>query len=505
MQLAARLANEPAPAAWQWLRRLAGAGGVVCLIATGLNLALLARNWDTRTPGGFTSGPVEIVTAIAYAGIAGVGIAMVGRRPEHRAGWVFLLSGVILGMAAFASEYATYGVLTEPGSLPGVPVVAWAGAWGWWLGAGVGLTFGLMLYPTGSLPSPRWKLAAVAATVNLVVLTLLHALAPGPLDGEYSVVDNPFGAGSLSTLATLRDLAWVLVTLNGAVAIAALFRRASAAGPEERLQLYWLMVPAAAAAVAAPLWGIGSADGRLTSGLYAAVLVAVFGAPLVVASAMGRAARLRKSVQRLVLAREDERGRIRRDLHDGLGPTLAGMALQLDVARSLVRDDPATAEEVLQKLGGHVNGAIADVRRLVDDLRPPVLDDLGLLSAIREATSYLSRRNPSGGFDITVRTTGNLGRLPPATEITAFRIVMEAVTNAARHAEASHCVVHLALDGVLDVQVEDDGRGLAPDHLPGAGLCSMRDRAAEIGGTCAVEARAGGGTVVRASLPVVPS
>ena len=101
-----------------------------------------------------------------------------------------------------------------------------------------------------------------------------------------------------------------------------------------------------------------------------------------------------------------------------------------------------------------------------------------------------------------VETAGNVDALPPATEVTAFRIVMEAVTNASRHGNASRCVVHLALDKALEVRVEDDGTGWPPDHVPGVGLRSMQERAAELGGTCAVEPRPGGGTVVLARLPV---
>ena len=92
--------------------------------------------------------------------------------------------------------------------------------------------------------------------------------------------------------------------------------------------------------------------------------------------------------------------------------------------------------------------------------------------------------------------------LPPATEVTAFRIVMEAVTNVSRHGNASRCVVHLALNEALEVRVEDDGTGVSPDHVPGVGLRSMQERAAELGGTCAIEPRPGGGTVVLATLPI---
>ena len=114
------------------------------------------------------------------------------------------------------------------------------------------------------------------------------------------------------------------------------------------------------------------------------------------ASSLAHAATLRRSVDRLVLAREEERRRIRRDLHDGLGPTLAGVALQLDVAKGIVRQDPEAAEAILEGLVGRAKEAIRDIRRLVDDLRPPVLDQLGLVSAIREGTSYLNRRNGDG-------------------------------------------------------------------------------------------------------------
>ena len=478
-------------------------GLALALAFTAANLILLARNRSTPGGGGLSSTPVEFCTGVAYAALAGMGTALIARRFENRVGWVFLVSGLALAFAGFASEYATYGVLTDPGSLPAVPVVTWVGAWGWWAGAGLGLTFGLLLYPDGTLPTPRWRLPAKVAALNLAVLVALHALAPGPLDGEYSPVVNPLGIPGASFLRPLRDAAWLLVSANSLLAAAALFTRARRASVERRQQLLWLVAPAAGAAVAAAVWGITAhGDGGSTSPVEVLVLLVVAGIPLVVASALARAAALRRSVERLVLAREEERRRIRRDLHDGLGPTLAGVALQLDVARNLVGQKPDEAEALLVGLTGQVKDAIGDIRRLVDDLRPPVLDQLGLVSAIREGTTYLGRRHGDDGLAVSIETVGNLGLLPPATEVTAFRIVMEAVTNASRHGQASSCVVHLSVDGALEVRVEDDGCGLGGDYVPGVGLTSMCERAAELGGTCSVEPRPGGGTVVRAHLPI---
>ncbi len=469
---------------------------------TALNLWLLALNAGTSGAAGLASTPFELVTAIAYVCIVVIGIAVLRRRRDNLVGWVFLVAGVVLAFAAYASEYATYGVLTDPGSLPATAIVAWAGAWSWWAAACFGLTFGLMLFPDGSLPSPRWRWAACAAVANLLVLAALHALTPGPLDGEYSMVVNPLGIGAASFLPSLRDLSWVLVSANALVAAAALVVRSKAATEERRSQLLWLVVPAVSAAVVAPVWVLTSGDGGGSSpAVKAMVLLVVFGTPLAVASSLAHAATLRRSVERLVLAREEERRRIRRDLHDGLGPTLAGVALQLDVAKGIVRQDPDAAEAILEGLAARAKEAIRDIRRLVDDLRPPVLDQLGLVSAIREGTSYLNRRGDDD-LAVVVETAGNVDALPPATEVTAFRIVMEAVTNASRHGNASRCVVRLALDEALEVRVEDDGAGLAPDHVPGVGLKSMQERAAELGGTCAVEPRPGGGTVVLARLPV---
>lgn len=180
--------------------------------------------------------------------------------------------------------------------------------------------------------------------------------------------------------------------------------------------------------------------------------------------------RLARSLERLVLAREDERRRIRRDLHDGLGPTLAGVALQLDVARNLVHEDPAAAERLIDSLLRQVKSGVADVRRLVDDLRPSALDQLGLVRAIKEGAEHLSGRDEKGGFAVTVEAAGDMSVVSPATEVTAFRIVMEALTNASRHANARFCAVRLVVDGALKLRVEDDGGGLTPGYLPGVGL-----------------------------------
>ncbi len=152
-------AQPPNPSA-ERRRSLARAGFGLCVLMTGGNLLLMAYNWRTQGSAGLGNS-LEVASAIAYASLAAVGSAMILRRPHNLVGWVFLVSGTLLAGSALASEYRTYGVLTDPGALPAVRWVTWAGAWGWWAGASFGVTFGLMLYPDGVLPSPRWRVVAV--------------------------------------------------------------------------------------------------------------------------------------------------------------------------------------------------------------------------------------------------------------------------------------------------------------------------------------------------------
>jgi signal transduction histidine kinase len=219
----------------------------------------------------------------------------------------------------------------------------------------------------------------------------------------------------------------------------------------------------------------------------------------VAAHAVALTLALQRSRERIVTAREEERRRLRRDLHDGLGPALAGVALQLDAAATLVERDPTAVDEQLVRLRDQTQDVIADIRRLVYELRPPALDELGLLGALREQAARLD-----GGLHVTVDGPDRLPELPAAVEVAAYRIGLEALTNVVRHANARACTVRLAANGTgaLDLEIADDGNGLDPDRRAGVGLGSMRERAAELGGTCTIEPRREGGTLVRAQLPL---
>lgn len=204
---------------------------------------------------------------------------------------------------------------------------------------------------------------------------------------------------------------------------------------------------------------------------------------------------LQDSRERLVAAREEERRRIRRDLHDGLGPALSGVVFQLESARLLVDQDPETAKTQVAATSQLVQEVVADVRRLVHDLRPPALDDLGLVGALRQQAQRLEPP-PSVVAD-------DLGALPAAVEVAAFRIASEAMTNVARHAAATSCTVRLTVaDEALVVAVSDDGVGIPADAQAGIGLLSLRERAAELGGTSEITCPPSGGTTVRTRLPL---
>jgi signal transduction histidine kinase len=220
----------------------------------------------------------------------------------------------------------------------------------------------------------------------------------------------------------------------------------------------------------------------------------------VAAHAVQLTADLQRSRERLVTAREEERRRLRRDLHDGLGPQLATQTLKLEAARDLVPVDPGRAVELLSGLIDDSQSAIADIRQLVYALRPPALDELGLISALREQIAHYASDRLSTTLDAPER----LPSLPAAVEVAAYRIVQEALTNVLKHARANACSIRLALVGkgphrTLGLEVQDDGVGLPAQHRTGIGLSSMRERAEELGGAFMIES--GRGTRVSAYLP----
>jgi signal transduction histidine kinase len=205
---------------------------------------------------------------------------------------------------------------------------------------------------------------------------------------------------------------------------------------------------------------------------------------------------LQSARERLVLAREEERRRLRRDLHDGLAPTLAAAGLTAATARDLVRLDPTTAEEVLDKLQHNLRTAVADIRTLVDELRPPALQ-LGLMTAIKERAAELGQL-----VDVRVDGPDSLPPLPAAIEVAAYRICQEALMNVFKHADARHVHVRVRASDLLTLDIQDDGVGLATRSTTGIGLGSMRERAREVGGRCTICVPDGGGARVSVCFPL---
>jgi signal transduction histidine kinase len=224
----------------------------------------------------------------------------------------------------------------------------------------------------------------------------------------------------------------------------------------------------------------------------------------IAAHAIRLTAELQRSRERLVLAREEERRRLRNDLHDGVAPTLATLALAASNVVDAIPTNPSAAVALARELEQEIRNTVGDVRRIVYGLRPPALDELGLVAAIRESVRPYTRQRPSERerLRVQVEAPDDLPSLPAAVEVAAYRITQEAVQNAVKHAQARVCTVRLALTDMLLVEIVDDGIGLSPEHTAGVGLQSMRERAAELGGQCVVEVLAGGGTRVRAWIPV---
>lgn len=652
--------------------------GVVVMVAAGL--AFEPRLSELGAPSF-----VERYNVLRAAGAVGFGLSgafVVAIRPTNRVGWLLSAVGVALSVSLLASNYGLAGIHDPAGSLPGERWAMWVSEWMWAPAHSVVATLLLLVFPTGQLPSARWRPVAVAAVLTAVLNTIGWASLPpadvvggSDVEGLYPPGYRPPVPSSLVVAEFALSTALLLGVLTMLASLGSLAQRYRRAAGVEREQLKWVLVGAlalvalavgaffapvpvgplvagiamvplpAAMAVAVVyhrLWDIDVVLSRsLVFGTLTAAVVAVYGvtvavvgrllgattgAPLVatalvavgihpahrrvrrlvnrlvygdrddpsaalrhlgtrlgesghfgevladvardigerlrvpyvaievggllasewgkpvpavervplnhrsvevgalvvgtaagdrlrpahrralhelaphvavVAHARRLAGDLERSYGRLIAARDDERQRLRRELHDGLGPTLAALALEVDRGRLLVGRDPESAARLLDRLASRIRDAVGGVRAIVDDLHPPPLDELGLLGAVEDLAGRFA-----GELAISVEAE-TLPPLNAAVELAAYRIAAEAISNAVRHAAASSCTVTLAAAGnELELRVSDDGRGLAGDATEGVGLPSMRERAADLGGSCSVGCRSGGGTEVVARLPL---
>ena len=431
----------------------------------------------------------DVVVASALFCIPVLGAVLLWLRPGHWTGRIMLGSG-LLGAVGFLCHAVAIRLILVDGTHPGIgePLA--------WLATSTSLPFfGLLPFAVATWPEGRietaWlRLVAWAAGFGLALATLAQAFAPDKLDGvARGVIANPYGQRWLDAPARYVTTVGVAVLAAFGIASAAdTVWRAWHARAMRRRQL----VPVASVIVLGVVAVVAGAFGG--NPFIVLIFITPVAGAAMVAAAWGRA-RLERSERaraQLVMQRENERLRVRRDLHDGVGPLLAALRLELDAAT-----DPAATTRARALL----DDAIGEVRRITRDLRPTALDDLGLVGAIHHQAETLTTR---GGPRFVVAVPAAVDAVPPAVEVAALRIVAEAMTNVVRHAEATMCSVSLDVDGAaLRLRVIDDGTGLG-QALTGTGMTSMRTRAEELGGLCQVHEAPGGGTVVDAVIPLGP-
>ncbi len=241
-----------------------------------------------------------------------------------------------------------------------------------------------------------------------------------------------------------------------------------------------------------PSEGFSRADREVLEGIARQTAVAAY--------ALRVSADLQQARERLVTTREEERRRLRRDLHDGLGSQLAALTIQAGTVRRTIQSDPVAAVQGLDHLEDELRSAISDIRRLVHGLRPPALDEFGLVAALR--SRLLAFEDGSGIAEIRLDMSGAEHVLPAAVEVAVYRIVEEALTNCSRHGDVRHVTVSLAFGQHIHLVIADDGRGLPERYQPGVGIHSMRERAEELSGTFAIGVPDGGGTRIEVGIPL---
>jgi signal transduction histidine kinase len=432
--------------------------------------------------------PDNVHNGLLALSFALVGTCVLRRRPSQREAELFLVAGAAEGIVFLGRQVGTDSAFAVRGW---AQWVAWLGIWPLPLVlVVVGAT--VMCFPDGQFPGAGWRRAWQASAVVATVLALLSAFWPVDY-GRAGVVtghplDVPGGAVAGPVFAIVQPIAFTSFQVLWLVCVAARYRRADAL---DRRQLRWVV---GAVGVSVVVLGAGLVlEGSPRAGLLTVWLIPVAAGIAIVEAAYERMVlEVRSAASRVVTAQDDARRRFEQDLHDGAQHRLVVLGMELgrlvDLAEragdeALVAAAAAARDELL--------AATSDLRALARGLHPAVLTRDGLEAALVSLAEYST---------VPVRIRTDLARrCPPAVETSAYFVVGEALTNAARHSGATRVEVDLVLDAsVLHLTVSDDGCGGA---MPAGGLIGLADRVRSGGGRLEFDSPAGAGTRVRVELP----
>jgi signal transduction histidine kinase len=361
-----------------------------------------------------------------------------------------------------------------------------------WLTAGAGVLIAVLCVTIAKLNRAlQRRLFGARADSDVMIAALSPKTTP-------VVTDEGGLNAALDALRQALRLAFVHVDLTMPGMTPLSLSRGASRSPDRVIPLYAgkVHVGQLSLAVRPGLEPLGRADERLLEAL----------GHILASSAYNRGLQqaLRRALAEAVTAREEERRRIRREIHDGIGPLLAAALLRTETAMTLPAGCSSQAES-LQKLHQLQEIALTDLRSLVEGLRPPALDHGGLLLALQQHAELSASTTAPSSPTVSFEISGDLSILPAAVEVAAYRIAQEAISNATKHAHAQRVTVRLSCtDDGFSVEVDDDGIGVAADtNRSGVGMASMTERATELGGWCTNEHSPTGGTRVKAWLPVL--
>jgi signal transduction histidine kinase len=449
----------------------------------------------------------ELLLLLLLLAVAGL-LVVKGRRAV-KAGYLLLLMGAATSTAFLAHALAV-AALVRGHDGPAAQALVWLATWLFVPAIGM-LPFVPALWPENRITSAWLRLPTVLAAVCVAAMAVGQAVAPDFLDGvgpALPPVPNPLGVPQAAAVVDV-------ITRVGAAAVAAytaavlvdLVLRYVRGGPRLRGELRLLVfvvvglpLALAAGAALAAAGGVPANLGMIAAG--GVVLLGGLALTLIQAErAVRRWERAVAQRRRTVEDAEYERRRIRRDLHDGLGPLLAALRLQLEAVHQAL---PSTADEAtdrLTRVEGTLTAALEELHCIVGGLRPAALDELGLSGALTTQGRAVSVPGGSAPLiDVIIDPT--VPMLPDAVEVAIVRVSGEALANAVRHGKPSRCTVSLLwCDGQAVLRVEDDGVGMTTGRT-GHGLSTMRERVEELGGSLTIGPTSPRGTTVSASIPV---